>query len=114
MLSGLAISIVTVIELVEQAKRGADFFHRPRPLHPARSQEYLQRGISPLDDMDYVANRGAGGGSHQSDPLRIARQRAFAFLREEAFGKEFLFKLLTRGLQCAEPFEFDSQGPQLV
>ena len=48
-------------ELIEQLNCRRDFLRRPFPLHAARRQNDLQRGVAALDHMQHVANGRASG-----------------------------------------------------
>jgi hypothetical protein len=87
-----------VIELVD---RGFDFGGGLVALDRDWDKENAQAGVTAGDDVEEVANDGAGGGSDDADGARKCRERALTGGVEEAFGLKAFFELLEGELKGA-------------
>ncbi len=91
-----------------------DFRGRRRALHGHRIDQHRNRGKSPRQHMQDVANRGAGGGGDHADSLRDHGQRALALRRKQSFRREFCRQFLELTLKSAEPGIFHVIDDQLI
>src|SRR5439155_6558857 len=102
------------IEFIQQPNRRRDLLRGALALHAAGNENDFQARIAPLNDVEHIPNGRARWRSHQSDSLRIARQRPFPFRREQALGLELSFEPLEGQLQCAYALQLDGADDELV
>ncbi len=92
---------VDEIGSVEIGKRGFDFGGRGFALHGDGAEQNVQAGVAAADDVEKVADDGAGGRGDDADRARERGERLLAVGVEETFGFEALFQLLEGELQRA-------------
>jgi hypothetical protein len=100
--------------VIQQAESAGDFLGGPGALNAATRERNFQRRLTALDDVQDVANGGAGFGGHQPDSLGVTRERPFAFRRKKPFGLESLLQLFEGQLQGANALQFDRANDELV
>ena len=76
--------------LIEQSNGAGNFLGSPCPLHAAGSDDDFQSGLASLNDVQDIADGGAGERGHNPNPLRVSWDGAFAFGGEESLGLELL------------------------
>jgi hypothetical protein len=91
-----------------------DGLNGARALHLRRKQANVQAGEAALQDVQHVANHGAGGRGNNADAHGVHRQRTLADGGEQALGFELLLQLLEGELQRAEALRLDGFDDQLI
>ena len=86
---------------IEIRDAGGDFSSGGFALHQRRVEQDVQAGVAAADDVDEVANDGAGGRGDDADAVRECGERLFAGGIEEAARFKALPELLEGDLQRA-------------
>ena len=84
------------------------------PLDAHRVNEDVHPGRAPLEDVEHIPQRGAGGGRDDGDSPWEFGDRLFQVLIEKPFLGQFLFQSLELRLERARAFRLDESANQLV
>ena len=98
---------------VEVADSGGDGGAAGCALHGGRIDEQVEAGVAAADDVDDVADDGAGGRGDDADALREGGEWALAGGVEEAFGEEAGLELLEGELERAGSARLQRFGDEL-
>ena len=93
---------------------GGDFLGGTGALDADGVDDDVEVGEPASDDVEEVADGGAGGGGDEADAAGEGRERFFAGGVEEAFGSELVLELLEGELERAESFGEELGDDELV
>ena len=88
--------------------------NRPLPLHQCRVEDDLHIWIPSFRDLDDIADSCAGFRGHDTDPLRILRDRLLIHRIEESHLLELLFQLLETDVEISDPIRHEALRVDLV
>ena len=98
----------------ETSDRLGNFGCRPPSLHADGSDENFNVRCTPAQDVQEVADRGAGGRSDHHDADGVGRQGLFAGLVEESLGPEFFLEGTEAGFEFAGAARLQAADDDLV
>src|SRR5258706_175888 len=104
-----------VVQLPERevADGDGDLTRRIPSLYPHGIHLHVKAGETPAENVQYVANGGAGRTGDDGDPLRQHRDRFFSGRVEQPLIGELLFQLFERQLQCSQTGRLHRHGVEL-
>ena len=88
--------------------------NRPLPLHQCRVEDDLHIRIPSLRDLDDIADSCAGFRGHDTDPLRILRDRLLIHRIEESHLLELLFQLFETDIEISDPIRHEALRVDLI